>query len=131
MKPKKTLYSDQADVWSKAKRHIESVLADCNCVSEAYVWASLAEGKFGLYEKPYRNQAGSDIDLVVVLKEHSKPPENWKFTKVRKAWFDLYELGTFEYKGNSHQIDALVVDPSRHDVDRMRKALEDRSKRIK
>ena len=94
------------------------------------MWASLAEGKFGIYEKPYRNQVGSDIDLVVVMKEPINIPKDWKFTKVEKSWFDLYHLGHFEHQGHKHQIDGLIVIPSKHDLSKMTKSLKDRSKKI-
>ena len=130
MKPPKVLYKNQEEVWRKAEKYLEKVLTKCNCVKEAYVWASLAEGKFGIYEKLYKNQIGSDIDLVIVMNEPINIPKEWKFTKVRKSWFELYHLGYFEYKGNKHQIDGLIFIPSRHNLDKMKKSLEGRSKRI-
>lgn len=130
MKPQKILYKNQKDVWDKAEVHLKKLLSTCDNVKEAHVWASLAEGKFGLYEKSYRNQIGSDIDLVVALENQKNIPKNWKFTKVEKSWFDLYRLGYFEYNGNKHQVDGLIVIPSKHDLDKMKKALKGRSKRI-
>ncbi|MBN1159807.1 MAG: hypothetical protein JXA43_01050 [Candidatus Diapherotrites archaeon] len=130
MKPAKILYEDQEDVWNKARKRLLQILAKCKTVEEAYVWASLAEGQFGLYEQPYRNQLGSDIDLVVVMREPPEIPKDWNFTKVEKKWFDLYDIGFFEYEGNIHKIDGLIVIPSKHDLAKMKEALEGRSKRI-
>lgn len=130
MKPPKILYENQKDVWNKAKIHLKKLIADCNSVKEAYVWASLAEDKFGIYEKPYNGQTGSDIDLVIIMKEPFNLPKNWKFTKVKKQWFDLYHLGHFKHEGHQHQIDGLVVIPSKHDLSKMKKSLEGRSKKI-
>lgn len=131
MKPPKILYENQEDVWDKAEAYLEKILVKCDCVKEVYVWASLAEGKFGLYEALYRDQIGSDIDLVIVIDEPVNLPKNWEFTQIEKSWFDLYHLGYFEYQGNKHQIDGLIVIPSKHNLDKMKKALKGRSKRIK
>jgi len=130
MKPKKILYKNQDDVWKKAEAHLKKLLLNCNGVKEAYVWVSLAEGKFGIYEEPYRSQIGSDIDLVVVLGDYKNIYKDWKFTKVEKLWFDLYQLGYFKYNGNKHQIDGLIVIPPKHDLEKMKKLLVGRSKRI-
>ncbi|MEK6858931.1 MAG: hypothetical protein AABX53_03400 [Nanoarchaeota archaeon] len=131
MKPEKILYADQDDVWVKAEDFIKKLLSKSSSVKEAYVWASLAERKFGLYKEPYRNQIGSDIDLVIVMNEPADIPKSWKFTTVEKSWFSLYNLGYFEYDGNKHQVDGLIVFPSKHNLDKMRKDLEGRSKRVK
>ena len=130
MKPHKILYENQEDVWNKAEANLQNLLSICDTVKEAYVWASLAEGKFGIYEKPYRGHMGSDIDLVIVMKEPMHVPKDWKFTQVEKSWFDLYHLGYFEYNGHKHQIDGLIVIPSKHDLSKMRKSLEGRSRKI-
>jgi predicted nucleotidyltransferase len=130
MKPPKILYENQEDAWSKAEVNLKKLLSNCHSVKEAYVWASLAEGKFGIYEKPYRDQIGSDIDLVIVMNEPIQIPKDWKFTKVEKSWFDLYHLGYFDYEGHKHQIDGLIVIPSKHDIKKMRKSLEGRCRKI-
>ena len=129
-KPPKILYKNQEDVWNKAEVYLKKLLSNCDSVKEAYVWASLAENKFGLYEKPYRGQIGSDIDLVIVMTEPMHIPKDWKFTKVKKSWFDLYHLGYFEYQDNKHQIDGLIVVPSRHNIKNMKKSLKERSRKI-
>ena len=130
MKPNKIIYENQEAVWNKAQTDLKKLISNCSTVKEAYVWASLAEKKFGVYEKPYRGQIGSDIDLVLIMKEPHHIPDSWRFTKVEKSWFDLYHLGYLEYKGNKHQIDGLIVIPSKHDIVKMKISLEGRSKRI-
>jgi predicted nucleotidyltransferase len=112
MKPHKTLYKNQDDVWEKAKVCLDSLLSECSDVKEAYVWASLAEKKFGLYDEVYRNQVGSDIDLVLVMHEPFELPKTWKYLKVEKRWLSLYRLGYFEYQENQHEIGGLIVIPS-------------------
>ena len=131
MKPDKKLYEDQGKVWNEAAKHLQSLLSGHAFVKEAHVWASLAEGRFGIYKSPFKGEKASDIDLVVVVKEPFKLPKEWKFTGVQKSWFDLYRLGHFDYEGNRHRIDGLVVIPSRHDLGKMREALKGRSKQLR
>ena len=130
MKPKKILYDNQEQIWNEAEIKLKKLLSNCKSVKEAYVWASLAEGKFGIYEKPYRNQIGSDIDLVIIMNEPIDIPQDWKYTKIEKSWFDLYHLGYFQYKNNKHQIDGLIFIHSKHDLNKMKKSLKGRSKKI-
>jgi hypothetical protein len=129
-KPEKTLYENQAEVWDSAKRFLTDLIADKPVVQEALVWASLAEGKFGLYAHDHKGQEGSDIDLVIIVDEGAQIPEEWKFTTIRKSCFDLYRLGTFVHEGHKHLIDGLLVFPSRHDLQEVRDMLADRSKSI-
>ncbi|MBS3073259.1 hypothetical protein J4465_00465 [Candidatus Pacearchaeota archaeon] len=130
MKPNKKIYDNQKDVWKEASKYLDSILSKCNSIKEAYVWASLAEEKFGIYDEPYRGQTCSDIDLVLVMNEPVNIPKEWNFTNVEKSWFDLYHLGYFEYQGNKHQIDGLIVIPSKHNLNKMQEALKGRSKKL-
>ncbi len=130
-KPPKKLYKNQTDVWNKALPVLEQVLKKSDSVKEAYVWASLAEGKFGLYEETYQGREGSDVDLVIVMNEPADIPTAWEDTTIRKSFFDLYKVGMFTYDGHKHPIDGLVVFPSRHDLTKMKERLEGRSKQIK
>ena len=130
MKPKKIPYKDQGDVWKRAEIHLKNILLNSESVREAFVWASLAEGQFGLYKKEYKGKMGSDIDLVIVMSEPIDIPGDWKDTKFETTWFRQYFLGYFEYKGNQHQIDGLIVIPSKHDINRMKEQLKGRSKKI-
>lgn len=130
MKPNKILYENQEQVLMEATGFLLSLLSECHSVKTAYIWASLAEGKFGVYEELYRGQTCSDIDLVIVVDEPFVLPKKWNFTKVSKSWFDLYFLGYFEYNGNRHQIDGLIVIPSKHNMNKMYESLDCRSKLI-
>ena len=129
-KPEKILYQNQNEIWEQAKGHLVDIVKDEPVVKEALVWASLAEGKFGLYQEKYREQEGSDIDLVVITDENYEIPQEWKFTTVEKSCFDLYRLGKFTYEGHQHPIDGLIVFPSRHNLQEVRDMLSDRSKSI-
>ncbi len=126
----KILYENQDSAWEKASAYLIELVSVQNCVQEAFVWASLAEKKFGFYPQAHNGRNCSDIDLVIVLDERFPIPKEWKFTHVKKPWFDLYHLGSFNYAGNVHPIDGLLVSPSKHHLDRMRSALKGRSKKI-
>jgi len=130
MKPKKIIYENQAEVWGNAKKYLLNLISNQPCVKEAIVWASLAEGTFGVYEEEYRGQEGSDIDLVLIIDEEYPIPKQWKFTKIKKSWFDLYSLGKFVHIGHIHNIDGLLVFPSRHNLEKMKSSLKGRSKII-
>jgi hypothetical protein len=129
-KPRKFLYEDQDKIWSEAREFLLALVANKPSVQEALVWASLAEGQFGLYEKEYRGQEGSDIDLVVIINENYPLPGDWKFTTVEKSCFSLYRIGKFFHRGHKHPIDGLLVFPTRHDLQEVRDMLADRSKSI-
>lgn len=130
MKPQKTLYADQKELWEKASSYLLDLIKNEACVKEAYVWASLAEEQFGLYEQEYQGRLGSDIDLVIILNEDQPIPKNWKYLHVEKSWFSLYKIGIFIYDGNAHPIDGLLVSPSKHNVERMKEMLKGRSRRL-
>ena len=131
-KPNKIIYENQKEVWQKAKKYLLEIVTDEPCVQKATVWASLAEGQFGVYETTYKNRhEGSDIDLVVIVDEKHPIPKKWKFTNVNKSWFDLYhDLGVFKHGGHKHIVDGLLVFPSRHDLKEMETDLKGRSKLI-
>lgn len=129
-KPNKILYENQENIWENAKQFLIEIVSSKPAVQEALVWASLAEGKFGLYEHEHSGQEGSDIDLVVILDDNFKIPESWKFTNVEKSCFSLYRVGKFSYQGHIHPIDGLLVFPSKHNLQEVRDMLADRSKSI-
>lgn len=128
-KPEKILYEDQEAVFQKAVSQLLSLVHQ-PCVNQAIVWASLAEHTFGVYKEQYQGKEGSDIDLVIIVDERYPVPKDWKFTKVRKSWFDLYQLGYFMHEKHIHPIDGLLVFPSRHDLSKVITNLKGRSKVI-
>ena len=129
-KPDKVLYENQDEVWSEAKEFLVDLVSGEKGVKEAIVWASLAEGRFGLYEHEHRGREGSDVDLVVIINEEHPLPKTWSFTNVRKDVFDLYHIGKFTHEGHDHEIDGLLVFPSRHDLQEVRNMLANKSKSI-
>ncbi len=76
MKPKKILYENQDKVLEKASKYLIELIRNEPCVKKAFIWASLAEGKFGVYEKEYSGRFLSDIDLVIILEEAAEIPKN-------------------------------------------------------
>ncbi len=129
VKPEKILYENQEVVFRKAVSQVIPLLRPA-CVNQAIVWASLAEHTFGVYKEQYEGKAGSDIDLVIIVDERYPIPKEWKFTKVKKSWFDLYQLGYFVHENHIHPIDGLLVFPSRHDLSKVMTNLKGRSKVI-
>ncbi len=110
--------------------YLRKLVSKQPCVGEAHIWASLAEGTFGVYEREYQGETCSDIDVIILVDERHPVPGDWEHVDFEFPWFDLYELGRFDYKGNSHRIDGMLVFPSRHRVELMRRALHGRSMRI-
>lgn len=110
-KPPKVLYENQKEVWNEAKDYLIKIVSKEKCVTEAIVWASLAEGKFGTYKSSYKRRTASDIDLVIIINEKHSIPESWKFTNVKKSCFDLYHIGKYKHKKHTHEIDGLLVSP--------------------
>lgn len=53
MKPPKENYPNQQSVWEKATKYLVDTFSTEPCVRELTVWASLAEGTFGLYKDFY------------------------------------------------------------------------------
>ena len=112
MKPKKMYYKDQKEIFKEFLKFIEPFFQKYKEIKEVYLWGSLVDGTFGLYEKEYREQTGSDVDLVIFLEKNSDIPKGWKNLNAPQSWFDLYkdrEFRKFEYKGNIHKVDLLVA----------------------
>lgn len=130
IKNPKILYENQEEVWSKAKHYLKRLVSKEKCVAEAIVWASLAEGSFGTYKSSHKGRTASDIDLVIIINEKHSIPNSWKFTNVKKSCFDLYHIGKYKHKNYVHEIDGLLVFPSRHDLKEVRNMLSNRSKSI-
>ena len=130
-KPKKTIYPNQKDAFEKFRKFILPHLRKIPEIKEAMIWASLAEGKFGTYEREYREHTGSDVDLVLLLEEGKDIPEAFKDLEVHKSWFDGYlnkSFRHFDYDGNDHKVDVLVVKRDKLDV--AKESLKGRSKRL-
>jgi len=78
MKPNKILYKNQKEILKRFLEFIKPFFKKYKEIEEAYLWGSLAKGEFGIYEKEYHGEIGSDVDLVIFLKENKDIPKNWK-----------------------------------------------------
>lgn len=105
-KPKKIIYENQEEILSKIIKFIKLIL-DEN-IKEAYLFGSAVKGEFGRYIEDYKNHQGSDIDIIVFVR-NEKTPENWKYLNTEKSFWKLYRAGRIEINGILHKIDALVV----------------------
>ncbi len=130
-KPPKKVYENQEDAFEKFNQFILPRLRKIPEVKEALVWASLAEGTFGTYVKEYRGQTGSDVDLIILLDEGHEIPKEFRDIECHKSWFDVYidkRFRHFDYKGNDHKVDLLVV--KRSELEKAKSRLKGRIKPI-
>ena len=74
-KPEKIIYDNQKLILNKIVDFIRTILNEN--VKEAYLFGSVVNGKFGKYAENYKSHEGSDIDLIVFIKNR-KVPNNWK-----------------------------------------------------
>jgi len=128
-KPEKKIYENQEDVFEEFNRFILPYLTEIPEIKEAVIWASLAEGKFGTYAKEYRGHTGSDVDLIILLGKGQKIPKEFRDIKCHKSWFDGYinkKFRHFDYKGNDHKVDLLVV--KRCELEKAKSSLKGRIK---
>ncbi|MCK4997094.1 hypothetical protein KAS08_02215 [Candidatus Pacearchaeota archaeon] len=110
-KPKKVIYENQEVVHNIIFTYVKSILNDINC--EAYLVGSSTTGKFGRYEESYEGESGSDIDLVIFLKEI---PNGWEELNVKRDWWSLYRAGELEIEHTIHFVNAMVVKTGMRDV---------------
>ncbi len=106
MKPAKTIYPNQEDIYNKILAFIKTQLVPE--VSEAYLTGSVVRREFGRYAEEYHGHKGSDIDLVVMINQ-KYIPKAWKNLNTEKTWFNLYSGGKIEIDGVYHRLDLLVV----------------------
>ncbi|MBT4577322.1 nucleotidyltransferase domain-containing protein [Candidatus Woesearchaeota archaeon] len=104
-KPKKFIYSGQTKILDKISRWI---IDDLPKGSEAYIFGSLANGKFGKYSECYNGHLGSDIDVMVFLNGANKP-STWKSLDVSKTWWDLYSGIEIKINNNLHKTDIIII----------------------
>ncbi len=113
MKPKKTLYKNQEEIFLKFLKFINPFFKKYKEIGEAYLWGSIADKTFGIYEEEYRGHTGSDIDLVIFPDPKLGIPKNWKLLHDH-SWMGVYkdhEFREFKYKKNIHKVDLLTAHP--------------------
>lgn len=105
-KPEKIIYENQEEIYTKIFNFIKSILPAE--VTEAYLWGSTVERKFGRYSQKFGSHEGSDIDVIIII-PREKIPENWKYLNTEKDWWYLYRGGKIDISGMIHLVDLLVV----------------------
>jgi predicted nucleotidyltransferase len=103
-KPQKIVYKNQGEIHDLIRKFLKSSFKRVKC--KAYLVGSSTTGKFGIYEKPFKGEAGSDIDIVVFIEII---PLKWKKLDVKKSWWNLYRVGELQINNNIHFVNAMVV----------------------
>jgi len=109
MKPKKKLYKNQEEIKEKFLDFIQPFFKKYPQITRAFLFSSLTNKTFGIYEKEYKNNKGSDIDLVVFIK--GTILKEWKEFKAQNKDFTLYKDNQFRkfiYKNNAHKVDIVI-----------------------
>jgi len=102
-KPNKTIYKNQKQIRKKIIKKIRDKFLDK--VKEAYLIGSLAEGKFGIYDKEFEGYFGSDIDIVAIPAEITI---KWKYEGDFYDWHSLYNIGEIKIKDTLHPIMFMI-----------------------
>ena len=105
-KPKKVIYDNQDEIHNAVIEFIKSGLP--KEVTEAYLFGSAVEKRFGKYEESYDSREGSDIDLIVFIPKNKIPP-HWKDLKTSKGWWSLYRGEEITLNNTIHCTDILIV----------------------
>lgn len=121
-KPIKYVYPEQDDIKKSFSEFILPYLSEHPFFKKVWVWGSLSSGSFGIYEVPYVNQDGSDLDLLVEVDEKFEIPKEFK---EMKGWTDkrtysrafnsslrfVYAMGD---ESTPHHLDFICHWPSVH-----------------
>ncbi len=121
-KPLKYIYPNQKKVIKDVIAFILPYLKKHPFFKKVWAWGSLSKGLFGVYEAPYREQEGSDVDLLVEVDERFEIPselqENKEWTKTRnysRAFGSkLRFVNEADGKSIAHHVDFICHWPSIH-----------------
>lgn len=116
-KPKKIIYKNQEKIHDKIFDFVRSKLP--KSVTEAYLFGSVVERKFGEYIKGCGIHKSSDIDVIVFIPK-DKIPKEWKYLNTEKKWWRLYRGGKIEINNTPHTLDLLIVKEGMEDYARQR-----------
>ena len=111
-KPEKIVYGNQEEVHDIILNFVKSILPFE--VTEAYIFGSTVERKFGKYCKKFGSHEGSDIDVMIII-SNNKIPKEWKYLNTEKDWWSLYYLGSIAINGTLHRLEAIVVKEGKED----------------
>ncbi len=110
-KPKKIIYGNQKEIHNFIFSYLQLILANIKC--EAYLVGSSTTCKFGKYNEPYEGEGGSDMDLVIFLKEI---PLTWNKLNIERNWWELYRIGELKIDNTIHFVNAMVVKKGMRDI---------------
>ncbi|MAG76045.1 MAG: hypothetical protein CL811_04715 [Colwelliaceae bacterium] len=125
-KPLKHVYPNQKLLLKKFTRFIQPYLEEHAFFKRVWVWGSLSRGTFGIYKEPYKDQEGSDIDLLVEVDESYEIPDEFKeiksWTKTRTYSRAFCSDITLENKVSpsktiNHRVDFICHFPSKNTKD--------------
>jgi len=116
-KPEKIVYGNQEEVHDIILNFVKSILPFE--VTEAYIFGSTVERKFGKYCKKFGSHEGSDIDVVVMI-PRERIPSYWKYLNTEKDWWFLYRGGKINIKGTIHKVDLIIVKEGKEEYARNR-----------
>jgi len=116
-KPEKIVYGNQEEVHDIILNFVKSILPFE--VTEAYIFGSTVERKFGKYCKNFGSHEGSDIDVVVMI-PRERIPSYWKYLNTEKDWWFLYRGGKINIKGTIHKVDLIIVKEGKEEYARNR-----------
>ena len=128
-KPKKILYENQSQV----KAHIlDMIMNTFSNFKEVYLIGSLIEGRFGVYEEPWRDHGGqihtgSDVDLV--LFGVTNIPSSFRKLLEREHCI-IYYVDTVVFEKNSHVVEAIVVKNDAISNEVMREMLKEKNSEL-
>jgi predicted nucleotidyltransferase len=117
IKPKKRIYENQAKILEGIKTALLKLYRSLKC--EIYLVGSSITGEFGKYLKEFQGHKGSDIDLIIFIKEKDIPSD-WKYLNTEKKWWKLYRAGKLVINNNQHKIDVMVVKENQNALARKR-----------
>jgi predicted nucleotidyltransferase len=113
IKPKKILYQNQKEIFLSVLENIKKLLHKVKC--NAYLVGSITKEKFGTYEKPWKGEKGSDVDLIIKIKKENIP-KKWIQLNEERDWWNLYSLGKIKIEQNDHHINAMVVKKNKENM---------------
>ena len=100
-RPKKTVFpeSRQKKILEKAKKFVLVDLLPNPKINKIVLFGSLVEGKFGEYEKPFKDRKYSDVDVLLMVEENFEVPNQWG-EHFHCEMYDVY---------NAHMMDEILV----------------------
>jgi len=100
-RPKKTIFSrsKQREMLKRAKDFVLSDLLPDPKINKIILFGSVVEGKFGEYEKPFKNRKYSDVDVLLFVEEDFEVPREWE----KHLHCDMYDVY------NAHWMDGEIL----------------------